>query len=640
MGFFDKIFGRKRPVDPAQKAPTAPTPAPTNEPATAPMIDLVDAYGRHVQFTREQWRTEVLPHSLRRVWDQPEALAQMIIQSLHDGFFAEVLPAAERLSQIDSDPERAACVLGSIYLKLERFAEAENALSDYVARHGETGPILINLAKVYRAQNKPESHIEATLWRGLTLDPNQDTGLPWFVGMHNERAGPAGATDALRRVAALAGSWRAQCWLAREALERRELEVALALYHEVLARFPQPAPTAALQQISGDLVNHGHLPDALTLIAPLFQLEDHGISVGNNLLKANLDLGRIEATQALLDQLYAMKRPEWASQLAYWDNEIGRAKISIATPGKEQPPIAGLSLAGPIWLRRSSPAAELFPGKTDEAPTLSFYGASIEYPATQGQLQVQPTDTAGRLSRALPLFLAEQVHFFTEATGRVLQMWIPSLHGAFAVSSAPWSAADAAAEARAHTPPSDYAFILHLSAAAEPWSVELRLVRTIDARLLASKSIPFTSDAPGTFFKQLGDITLSLLQEHAELGTVPAPEGYTVPAGNSLSEYTGRLEQALAVAVAAMPEAKGGSLNREREIVSGMLQYCLVEPRSLAVRLLFVQTLTNLRKVRPQVVAEFQEKVALLQKEHPFPMPTQGVIQRMVDALFPPASQP
>ncbi|HEY1107478.1 MAG TPA: hypothetical protein VGE76_02560 [Opitutaceae bacterium] len=641
MGFFDRLFGRKRPADPAPTPPPLPAapapakPAPLGKPAPEVMTDFFDAYGRPVQVTREQWRTTILPHNLREVWQQPEALAYLITKSRHDGFFAEVLPAAEHLPKIDPEPERAACLLGITYLKLERFAEAEKAFNDYIARHGETGSILTNLAKVYSAQKLPEPQVEATLWRGLTLDPYQDNGLLWFAVMHRERTGPAGETHALRRVATLPGSWRAQCWLAREALEGRALEVALMLYQEVLGRSPRPVPTDILQQISGDLGKHGHLPEALAFTSPHFQLEHHGLAVGNNLIKANLDLGRIDAARALVDRLYALKRPDWDQSLAYWDNEISRLRLSLATPAKESPPMALLALAGPVWLRPLSPAAELFLGKPTDAPVVVFYNASVEYAAPADMPNVQLSDNAGRLSRALPLFLAEQTYFRTDAVGRVLQAWIPSLHGAFAVTASAWSDADASAQARTQQPAADYAFTFHLRTTTTPWSLDLRLLRTIDGALLASTTIPLESQPPGGFLTRTADVMLSLLREHADLATLPAPESYVIPNPSDVSEYTLRLEQALAVAVAAMPEAQGGSLNREREIVSGMLDLCLAQPRNLPVRLLLVQTLTNLRKVRPQVVAEFNEKVTLLQREHPLPMPAQGVIQRMVDALFP-----
>src|SRR5690606_12199690 len=119
-----------------------------------------------------------------------------------------------------------------------------------------------------------------------------------------DRDGEAAYFDAYRRVAALPGAWRPQMWLARDALDRRALDEALTLYHEALERAPRPVLTDLLMQLSGDLGNHAHLPELLELTTPHFDVTVHGITVGNNLIKARLDLGQIEAAQGLVESLY------------------------------------------------------------------------------------------------------------------------------------------------------------------------------------------------------------------------------------------------------------------------------------------------------------------------------------------------
>ena len=76
------------------------------------MITLFDSYGRQVQMPREQWRTEILPDNLRRIWLQPDALAGMIIQSLEDDFVADVLEAARQLPGSAATRWRAAVTAG------------------------------------------------------------------------------------------------------------------------------------------------------------------------------------------------------------------------------------------------------------------------------------------------------------------------------------------------------------------------------------------------------------------------------------------------------------------------------------------------------------------------------------------------
>ena len=70
---------------------------------------------------------------------------------------------------------------------------------------------------------------------------------------------------------------------------------------------------------------------------------------------------------------------------------------------------------------------------------------------------------------------------------------------------------------------------------------------------------------------------------------------------------------------------------REREIVDGTLQLCLSHPESATLRLLLAQTLLSMRKVRPDIMPEFKDRVQLLQVEKPLTPPAHGVLQRMID---------
>jgi hypothetical protein len=58
------------------------------------------------------------------------------------------------------------------------------------------------------------------------------------------------------------------------------------------------------------------------------------------------------------------------------------------------------------------------------------------------------------------------------------------------------------------------------------------------------------------------------------------------------------------------------SLHGEREIIDGNLQLCLAYPHNATVRVLLLQTLDYMKKVRPEVVEEFRGKVEKLQREY------------------------
>lgn len=639
MSLFSKLFGRKKTEAPKPGAPTpAPAPsqsAPPTDPAQDPnLIRVFDGYGREMFITRQQWKDNVLGANIQKVWNQPDDLSNMILSALNDGFHSEVVAAAEHLHQIDPNPVRSACIWGIVLLESGQLDRAEMIFRNFLAGHGEDGAILTNLAKVY-AKREDDAQAEELLWHALEVDPNQDNAVLWYQAIQRERGGEAAAQAAMERLAALPGSWRAQLWLARARLQSRQLEPALYYYRESLSRVPRPIPADLLMQISGDLGNAAHLPEALALTEPHFDPAIHGLQVGNNLIKAHLDLGQLDAARHILDQLYALQRPDWREGLSCWDTEIARARIDYS-PSSDPAALqmAMLSIQGPVWLRPDSPAAELFPAKPSDAPLVSFLGSSAEVATNSQRVQVQMPDAAGRLSRALPLFLAEQFEFGTDAKVQTLVPWIASGSQGFVLTGAAWEDAAAAHYARQKEAASDYVVIAHLKTQAEPWIAELRLVRTIDARCLAELHAEFPSGQPETALPDLARRMVAAFETECG-GPSTSPRSpsplYRIPPGAHFPYYLVRLEQLLAARCGAMDGVGREFFSGEREVISANIQLCLDCPDNVPARVLLAQTVTTIKRVRPDIPPEFKARLTLLQKEHPLPSPAHDIVQRLLD---------
>jgi tetratricopeptide (TPR) repeat protein len=597
------------------------------------MMKVWDDYGRICEIPREEWRTKVLPHNFQSNWNQPDALANLIHSALNDGFIADALEPARQLHRIDPQPKRSATFLAVILLQLKKYDEAEKVVTDAMRKHGKDGTLLTNLAKAQSGKGD-DALSERTLWHALEVDPNLDNGLLWYEAIHRERGGESAGLEALRRVAALPGSWRAQLWIARAALKSKRLEEALQLYSECVARAGKPAPADLLQQISGDLGMAGHVPEVLQLVAPHFDAAAHGLMVGNNLIKAYFDLGQLDAARRILDQLYRQNRGDWKEHLSFWDTEIAKVRVSLHETPKELPAIAMLTIAGPVWLKSESPAAELFPAKPADAPTVALIGSAAEIITNSKRTQHQMADAPGRMTRALPLFLAEQLEFSGTARVQTLIPWITGEAPAFVFSGVPWEDADAAAYARQTEVKNDYVVIVYLKPNADPWSVELRLVRTIDAKCLGTVTGSFPPGQPEAGLPALAQQLLAVLREQAEVPTSSPPPQYQLPVGAWFGSYLLRLEQLLAVRCSSMDGVSAGFLSGEREIMDGNLQLCLEHPQNVGVRILFVQTLLALKRARPAVPTEYREKVARLQREKPLPEPAHSVLQRMLNEVL------
>jgi tetratricopeptide (TPR) repeat protein len=313
MGLFARLFGQNDAAKPAAPYHYVPS-------SDAPQTIHLTMNGSPVQMTREDYRTQVLPGQFEQAWNDPGRLTIAVDMALRDEFVPDALEPARQLCRIDPQSSSAAIYLAATLIALKQNDEAGEVLTGHVERYGESGVILTNLAKV-QANKGDEALSERTLWRALEKDPNQENGFFWYLAIQGERGGDAARHETLRKLAAVPGSWRAQLWLARGALDAGDMDAALEHYRQALQN-ADPAPADLLMQISGDLGNRGHLDRIIELCAAHFDPPEHGIAVGNNLIKAYIDLGDRARAKAIIAQLRALGRADWHDNLAYWENEL------------------------------------------------------------------------------------------------------------------------------------------------------------------------------------------------------------------------------------------------------------------------------------------------------------------------------
>src|SRR6476620_11307826 len=101
------------------------------------MIRVFDEYGREMFITKQEWRKNVLPGILKKGWNQPDELYNVIVSTLNDGFWSDVIGAAKHLYKIDPDRSRGACVCGIVSMEEGRLEEAKKLFDHYIAKHGE-----------------------------------------------------------------------------------------------------------------------------------------------------------------------------------------------------------------------------------------------------------------------------------------------------------------------------------------------------------------------------------------------------------------------------------------------------------------------------------------------------------------------
>ena len=602
---------------------SSPAPIPSDS------IKLFDKYGREFEITREQWRTEVLPKNLQSHWNDADALYGDILQAITDGFTAEIGDALAHLAELEPTSARSMTARGFVLLREGRIDDAQRLLEEATAKHPEDVAAWNNLAKVY-AERGDDARVQATLWRGLQADPNHENSLGWHEAMARERGGANAAAEALQRVTELPNSWRARTSLARHRLDARDLEGATKLYQEALAMVRGNVPADILMTITGDLGRRGYLMQLLDIGNEHFDIERHGVQVANNLIKAYMDTGRAQEGRALLERLFAFNRPDWKPTLSFWDAELLKAEAARNAPVGDKVEMAMYAIEGPVWANAQSPVAKLFPPPPASAPLVVFIGSTAETPNAPATPQIQLSDAAGRLSRILPLYLAERAQLQCGARVRGLFPWMDNaLGGSFIVTTTP--VPDDAALQRARSGANaDFVVVTHVKAAnPEALTATMRVLRVSDGKCVYEHQVSATHDRPDIVAAGLSIEVQRALRQHGGLGEFAAP-GYLPPAPPHLLSYLLRLEQLLALRCARSPNA----LHGVREILDGNLHLALDFPQSIGIRALLADVVARMRNIRPDVVAQYRDALVMLQDENPLPEPAQSILAGMMEAAL------
>lgn len=369
-------------------------------------------------------------------------------------------------------------------------------------------------------------------------------------------------------------------------------------------------------QMSGDLGNNGYLAESIRLVEPYFDPAFHGLQVGNNLIKANYDLGQLDAARRILGQLYAQKRHDWRQTLSYWDTELAKARIAKqAETVPEQLSVSLISIEGPLWTRDGSPFAALLPVKRANAQHIAVLGSTAVLAQVPERPAIQLSDGPGRLSRAVPLILAEKIHLTTDAAGFALIPW--AQNQGFALFGRPYADQALCDLVGKNVKAPNFIVAVTLDSTQSLWKLALCLVRREDGQRIAEAQVEATSENAGPAVEWLAAKLLKLLAKHASVGASSTPTWYQVPIGQDSSDYLLRLEQQLAVACMHLDFLKGGGLSGEHELLDGILQLCVRQPTNQTVRMIFAQTLRQMQKVHSEILPEYREKIDLLQRDHP-----------------------
>ena len=617
MSFLRRLFGgQDKPASPKRppSEPIADPPSSRGKPTRGP-IKVRDAYGRELEISNDEFRDKVLLANLDQHKDDPDRLYSMLESALEDGFAGDVVAYAEHLAQIDPDTARATTMLGVVYLELGRLADAERVLRDHLTSHGEDGYVLANLARVLHQQGDAAG-AEATMWHALEVDPNQNNGVSWYASLHQERDGREAALEACRRASELPGCWRAYPMLIQDALDRGDLASAEQHCGAALERVGRPVPEELLVEVSLGLGNAGHLEELVRVVEPHFDSEHHGLMAGSNLIRAYLSLERSVDARRILEGLRRWSRDDWREHLDYLEGELVESEHSSRGPSDAKDlKISFVPVRGPVWANDNSPFAETLPEKREDAVRIAVVGSCVV--SAEPGPGAQVVGPAGRISRAVPLVLAERIHLCSDAKAAALIPWTEGR--GFSVFPFPPEDADLCTLVALEEDTPEFVIGVILSTDRSPWRIDACVVRTSDKQRIAKTEVSCPWENPGPFIQGLSVKLLDFLTANTSVLATDPPPYYALPGAESLSHYQACLEQQLEVRLANDPGLVGGAIHAAGSILEHALHLCVEYPTNQLLRVLFAQTLLEMRAVRREVVREFAGKTRRLLAQHPIP---------------------
>jgi hypothetical protein len=359
----------------------------------------------------------------------------------------------------------------------------------------------------------------------------QDTALPATPALVSSNA-PGGVLGRLKE--------------AREAFAIKDRDGAVAIYEEVLAVAGDRADV--LVTISGDLGVHGYAREIVELIAPHYDAKRHGPATGFNLLQAFIAIRDPEAAQHVLDLLFALNRPDLQERLLGFSNVIADMML-LGTEGMVagEPQAGGApgngkarkidmaSISKPIWYYGLEEMNGLLPAKEGNLRRVAFGQLAVLGLEDVEETMKRPEEELGRLSRGIPLWLAETLCHSVNWMAITAVATVQKEH--YGMFSAEWSSENIRQLVDSTDGAFDYVFTGTVRQKFSDYEMALNLWEVKKFRVRKSFTVRWT---PATADQALADFHTQL-RTFMEFKAYPAGQGlvYSLPA--NLLDYIGAL---------------------------------------------------------------------------------------------------
>jgi hypothetical protein len=315
---------------------------------------------------------------------------------------------------------------------------------------------------------------------------------------------------------------------ARDRLKAKDLAGAMAIYEQVLAGASERSDV--LMTISADLGTNGHVQEIIELLAPRYDAQKHGAPAGFNLLQAYLATRRAAEAQHLLDLLYSLQRPELEARLHGFSNAVSELFIQETEAEQLTGPVDEkvnmVSISKPIWFYGlEAVAPHLLPRPEGRLRRVAFVQCAVPGLDNPGERAARREDDLGRLTRGLPLWLAETFAF---SAGYDTVAAIGTAGSHYMIFPAEWTAENIRQLVESVENGLDFVITSALRHRNDDYELTLRIWEVKKFRELKAFAARWT---PATADQELAQM-LAQLRTYMEWAALPAGRGlaYQAPA--------------------------------------------------------------------------------------------------------------
>lgn len=380
-------------------------------------VTVYDAFGRSFYVPKAEWYQSVIPGKIKEDWENADSLYSLLVSAHPDGQLLNLKEAFDQFLKLDKDSERAKSLQIVWLLESGKVDEAKAFTEEALKGDPDSTVLTCHLAEIYERQEDLVA-AKAYFLKALEQNPNQQIPLVRYLNLVVLTTGEDAYWPAVEAISNVKGSWLAQLFLARKALQDKDLKTANDLYQKIIPLAKDEHEV--LTMISGDLGQAGYVEEMIKLVAPLYNPNIHGISTGTNLLNGYFEIQDFEAGQALLKILFSqvsvIERPFLMQQADRFDQLRAMKNLAAKNAAVTADTPIQLSIVvinEPMWYYGLRQPNWLMPGFNPDE-TIGFMLFSTLQPGQGAEAsQVQQEDHLGRLSRSLPLYLMESFRLKT-----------------------------------------------------------------------------------------------------------------------------------------------------------------------------------------------------------------------------------